>query len=154
MSLKQHFYNVLLWLAIISSLPLILFAQKDKERARASCEGGILNSKVVVVVDPRYPDTAKQAKAEGNVSVRVRVDEEGKVYEVVDCCGHELLCQPSVDATYQTRFSPTMLSGKSVKVTGLLVYVFKVGEKNGRLLTDQRQRLTKIRPDANKVERH
>ena len=137
MNLNKYFYIVLLWLAIISSLPAILFAQKDKERARAlicQCEGGILNSKVVVVVNPKYPDTAKQAKVEGTVVVRVRVDEEGKVYEAVTCsCGPELLRQVSVDAANQTRFSPTLLSGKPVKVTGILVYVFKVGEKEGRL---------------------
>lgn len=97
----------------------------------------MVNSNVIVESEPLYTDKAKRAKAEGNVTVRVRIDEEGRVYEAVACAGHSLLRQSSVDAAYRTRLSRTLLSGKAVKVTGVLVFVFKLNEDKGQLYKPQ-----------------
>jgi hypothetical protein len=106
---------------------------KGRPSANAPCEGGILNSRVVFEVEPEYSTEAKKAKAEGTVIIRVRVDEEGKTYEAIACSGHSLLRQLTADAAYRTRLSPTLLSGKPVKVAGVLVYVFKLDEDTGTL---------------------
>jgi protein TonB len=38
--------------------------------------------------------------------------------------GHPLLQQAAVQAAYGARFSPTLLSGQPVKVTGVITYNF------------------------------
>jgi hypothetical protein len=63
----------------------------------------------------------------------VRIDEEGNVFEAVACAGHPELRQSATDAACRTRLSPTMLSGKPVKVSGILVYVFRLNKETGSL---------------------
>ena len=60
------------------------------------------------------------------VVVQVTVDEEGKVISASAVSGHPLLRQAAVQAAYQARFSPTLLSGQPVKVTGTITYNFNL----------------------------
>ena len=135
MSLRRQYHRLLIVPLLVAGSTLAISTQRVKREARpvAPCEGGILNSKVLMVSKPAYPQRAKRAKAEGKVVVRVRIDEEGKVYEAIACVGHSLLRRAAEDAAYRTRFSPTVLSGKAVKVAGVLVYVFKLDEEGGAL---------------------
>jgi TonB family protein len=135
MNVRRHSFLIAAWLILASGLPVVLCAQHAKSRAKskAPCEGGILNSKVIAESRPTYPEKAKKEKAQGTVVVRVRVDEEGKIYEATPCLGHPLLQQSSITAAQRTMLSPTVLSGKAVKVAGVLVYIFELGEEIGRL---------------------
>ena len=54
----------------------------------------------------------------------VFIDEEGKVISANAVSGHPLLKASAVAAARQARFSPTKLSGKPVKVTGIITYNF------------------------------
>ena len=131
---KSRFSITISCLLLIAGTTLIEAQQnKEKSNINAPCEGGILNGKVTFESKPLYRTAAKKARAEGIVVVRVRVDEEGKIYEAIACSGHTLLRQSSVDAAYRTKVSPTVLSNKPVKVAGVLVYVFKLDEREGRL---------------------
>jgi protein TonB len=56
--------------------------------------------------------------------VQITVDEEGRVIAVSAVSGHPLLQQSAVSAARQARFSPTLLSGQPVKVTGVVTYNF------------------------------
>ena len=94
----------------------------------------VLNSKVIAESRPTYPKKAKEEKVQGSVVVRVRVDEEGKIYEATPCQGHTLLQHSSITAAKRTMLSPTVLSGSAVKVVGVLVYIFELSEETGRLL--------------------
>lgn len=88
--------------------------------------GGVLNGKAIEKPAPAYPVIANTAeRPEGVVVVQVMVDEEGKVINAKAVSGHPLLRQAAVEAAYKARFSPTLLSGKPVKVTGTLTYSFK-----------------------------
>ncbi|MBD0373283.1 MAG: TonB family protein [Pyrinomonadaceae bacterium] len=86
--------------------------------------GGMLNDKAVSLPRPAYPPAAKAAGASGTVIVQVIVDETGKVTSATAVSGHPLLRQAAVQAAYQARFKPTMLSGKPVKVSGTISYNF------------------------------
>ena len=86
--------------------------------------GGILNGKATSKPMPPYPPEAKAAGAQGTVTVRVVVDEGGHVIEATAVSGHELLREAAVAAARQARFSPTLLSGRPVKVTGHVTYNF------------------------------
>ena len=88
--------------------------------------GGVLNGKAVEKPTPDYPVIANTAeRPEGVVVVQVMVDEAGKVVSAKAVSGHPLLRQAAVEAALKARFSPTLLSGKPVKVTGTLSYNFK-----------------------------
>lgn len=88
--------------------------------------GGVLNGKAITLPHPQYPPIAMQAKATGSVTVNVTIDEEGNVISASAVDGHPLLRSAAVDAARRARFSPTKLSGQPVKVTGVLVYEFRV----------------------------
>lgn len=87
--------------------------------------GGILNGKAISLPKPVYPPVAKAAKASGTVVVQVIVDETGKVISAKAVSGHPLLQASAVQAAFQARFAPTLLSGKPVKVSGTITYNFE-----------------------------
>jgi protein TonB len=86
--------------------------------------GGVLNGKAISKPQPVYPPIARDARASGTVTVQVLVDEEGRVISASAVSGHPLLQQAAVAAARAARFSPTLLSGRPVKVSGLLTYNF------------------------------
>lgn len=86
--------------------------------------GGVLNAKATSKPEPPYPALAKAARASGAVIVKVTVDETGKVVSAEAVAGHPLLRPAAVAAAREAKFTPTLLSGKPVRVTGLLTYSF------------------------------
>ena len=91
---------------------------------RAPISGGVLNGKAISLPKPAYPPIAKAAHASGQVTVQVLVDENGNVLSAHAVSGHPLLQQSAVSAARQAKFSPTILSGQPVKVTGVIIYNF------------------------------
>lgn len=86
--------------------------------------GGVLNGKAVNLVKPAFPPAARAVGASGTVTVQITIDEEGKVISAAAVSGHPLLKQASEQAARESTFSPTILSGQKVKVTGIIVYSF------------------------------
>ena len=84
--------------------------------------GGVLNGKATNLVKPTYPAAAKAVQASGAVNVQVTIDEQGNVISANAVSGHPLLRASAVQAARASKFSPTLLSGKPVKVTGVIVY--------------------------------
>src|SRR2546425_902201 len=97
-------------------------ATKPGERAPIS--GGVLNGKALSLPKPDYPPEARAAGASGTVAVQVTIDEAGNIIAAKAINGHPLLQQAAVNAAYGARFSPTMLMGEPVKVTGVITYNF------------------------------
>ena len=91
---------------------------------RAPISAGVLNGKAISLPKPDYPPDAKAAGAEGVVVIQVTVDEQGNVFEARAISGPKQLQEVSVNAALQAKFSPTLLSGEPVRVTGVLVYNF------------------------------
>lgn len=90
--------------------------------------GGVLNGKALSLPVPAYPLTARSARTAGVVVVEVVIDSNGKVISARALSGPMLLQQPAVQAAYQARFSPTVLSGQPVKVVGTINYNFALGQ--------------------------
>ncbi len=95
-------------------------------KPRAPISGGVLNGKAISKPAPPYPAVAKAARASGTVVVQITVDESGRVISASAISGHPLLRQAAVQAAHQARFSPTLLSGQPVKVTGTITYNFNL----------------------------
>jgi periplasmic protein TonB len=84
----------------------------------------VISSKAISKPAPPYPVIAKAAGAQGPVAVQVLIDEQGRVVSAKAASGNPLLLQAAVQAAYQARFTPTLLSGQPVKVTGVITYNF------------------------------
>jgi protein TonB len=86
--------------------------------------GGILNGKATNLPAPTYPEMAKRTRASGMVEVEVVIDITGKVISAKATKGPSLLLQAAEQAAKQARFTPTLLSGQPVRVTGTITYNF------------------------------
>ncbi len=86
--------------------------------------GGVVNGKATSLPKPPYPAAAKAVRASGAVSVQVLISEDGAVISASATSGHPLLRAAAEQAARGARFSPTMLSGQKVKVSGVIVYNF------------------------------
>jgi len=86
--------------------------------------GGILNGKALSLPAPAYPEMAKRARAAGLVEVEVVIDITGKVISAKATKGNSLLLLAAEQAAKQARFTPTLLSGQPVKITGTITYNF------------------------------
>jgi TonB family protein len=91
---------------------------------KKNIEGGVLNGKAVSLPAPNYPAIARAAHAEGDVVVRVTIDEGGNIIEAQAVSGHPLLQAAAVSAAREAKFTPTRLEGKPVQIRGSLVYNF------------------------------
>lgn len=86
--------------------------------------GGVLNGKATNLVRPPYPPAARAVRASGAVSVQVLIDEDGNVARASAVSGHPLLKAAAEQAARSSKFSPTLIGGQPVKVTGVIVYNF------------------------------
>ena len=85
---------------------------------------GVANGKAIHLPKPPYTAAAIAMRAEGEVTVQVTIDEEGKVISAKAVNGHPILKGLSERAAWDARFTPTKLSNVPVKVTGIIVYRF------------------------------
>jgi len=95
-----------------------------KENADPWLEGGVINGKAVKLPKPGYPSDAPANRVSGAVSVEVLIDESGKVIRAGAVSGHPLLQASSREAACDAKFSPTLLQGRPVKVSGIITYNF------------------------------
>lgn len=120
------------------------------QTAPKTINAGVLNGKAVSLPKPVYPDEAKAAKLEGMVRIKVQIDETGSVtdgelsndpYQIFSAGMDStptmvtpdpvdpMLVEAARVAALETKFSPTLLSGQPVKVTGIIVYNFVASQK-------------------------
>lgn len=85
----------------------------------------ILNGKALSLPKPSYPPIARAAHASGTVQVWVLIDETGKVISASAVSGHPVLRSTALQAAKLARFSPTMLDGRPIRVTGIINYYFE-----------------------------
>jgi protein TonB len=84
----------------------------------------LISSKAIDKPAPPYPAIAKAAGVQGTVAVQIVIDEQGRVLSAKATGGHPLLLSAAVQAAYRARFTPTVLGGQAVKVTGSITYNF------------------------------
>jgi outer membrane biosynthesis protein TonB len=92
---------------------------QDKQK-KGPINGGMLNGKAIYLPVPEAPSS----EAHGVVLVAVVVDEQGSVVEARAVSGPSALHAAAVNAARLARFSPTLLMGEAVKVSGTLSYNF------------------------------
>ncbi len=90
--------------------------------------GGILNGRALSLPVPTYPDNARRARSTGMVEVEVIIDVTGKVISAKALKGPNMLQGAAEAAAKQARFSPTLLTGQPVKVSGVITYNFTLAQ--------------------------
>jgi TonB family protein len=105
---------------------LVAVGAEAPPSSREAIKGGVLNGHLVYNPSPAYPPEARQARAQGTVIVRVLVDEMGKVInaEAIGDNFNSALRRAAEHAAWRARFTPTLLAGVPVKVTGTITYNF------------------------------
>jgi tetratricopeptide (TPR) repeat protein len=94
-------------------------AKTDKENM---LESGVLNGRAISLPKPDYP--ARVNGVRGVIRVHITINEQGEVIEAKAICGPTALRGFAERAALRARFTPTLLSGQPVKVTGLINYNF------------------------------
>ena len=84
----------------------------------------LISSKTIEKPAPPYPAIARAARVQGTVAVQIVVDEQGRVVSAKATSGNPLLQSAAVQAAYRASFTPTILGGRAVKVTGSITYNF------------------------------
>lgn len=92
--------------------------------------GGVLQGSAVKRAEPTYPPLAKAARISSTVVVEVTVGEDGLVLTATALSGHPLLKDAAVSAARLWQFSPTVLSGKPIKVIGTLTFNFGLDDSS------------------------
>jgi TonB family protein len=87
-------------------------------------EGGVLNSKALSLPKPVLSEEAKRLKESGKITVRVIIDENGKVVSAKAMNGPAVLREAAEAAARLATFAPTTQDGITVRVTGDLIYTF------------------------------
>jgi TonB family protein len=87
-------------------------------------DGDVEAGRALELPKPPYPALARAAHVSGQVTVQLIIDIDGTVMEAAAVSGHPLLYGVSVEAARRSRFSPTKIDGKPVKVTGAITYNF------------------------------
>src|SRR5215813_8630964 len=87
-------------------------------------DAGILNSRAVDLPKPVYPAAARKDHVQGQVQVKVVLDETGKVVSAETMFGPDALRAAAVEAAKRARFNPIVIGGTPQKVFGILLYDF------------------------------
>lgn len=96
----------------------------SKPPAQVRVSSVVLSSKVISKPAPAYPTIAKQTRVQGAVTVEILIDEQGRVISAQATSGHMLLRAAAQTSAYQARFTPTSISGRPVRVAGVITYNF------------------------------
>jgi TonB family protein len=86
--------------------------------------GGVVNGKATSLPIPSYPAAAREVGEGGSVVVQILIDEDGKVVRAQAIKGPRLLQMSARRAACGAKFSPTLLGGMPVKVSGVITYNF------------------------------
>lgn len=110
-------------------IPITEFSQPTQSNTTSDLDpkifqGGMVARKATKLVNPSYPLEARAARAGGAVRVQLLIDESGKVISAKAASGDPLLHRAAERAAFKSKFSPTLLNGQPVKVSGFIVYNF------------------------------
>lgn len=102
----------------------VVLARCLQDCGENAIEGDVETGRALELPKPSYPELARKAHVSGQVIVQLIIDTDGTVMKAAAVSGHPLLYGVSVEAARKSRFSPTKLDGKPVKVTGVITYNF------------------------------
>jgi TonB family protein len=86
----------------------------------------VASAKLIQKVDPIYPPHARTEGIEGDVVLRVTINDDGSVESVEPIEGNPALAAAAQEAVRQWRYQPTLLNGQPVKVQTTVTVPFQL----------------------------
>lgn len=97
----------------------------DEARIQKIESEGVINGKAKRLVTPPYPSAARGRRLSGRVAVAILIDVDGHVLEAKSVCGgNPEFVKDSEKAAMASTFTPTLVNGQPVKVSGVVIYNF------------------------------
>jgi len=88
----------------------------------------VMAGHIVIKVPPRYPQEAKQRRAQGSVRISATIGKDGLVHNAVVVHNpDEALSKAALDAVKQWRYTPYLLNGEPVDVRTYIRVTFTIG---------------------------
>lgn len=87
---------------------------------------GIINAITNNLARPEYPSAARSERLQGTFPVRVQVDTEGNVLQAKAICGNSILDSSAEAASKKSKFKQTLVNGKAISISGILIYNFVI----------------------------
>ncbi|MFZ0864958.1 MAG: energy transducer TonB [Candidatus Sulfotelmatobacter sp.] len=84
------------------------------QRVRVSQD--VAQGLILKKVNPIYPPTARQARIQGTVILKVQINKSGDVASMQLVSGHPMLASAAIDAVKQWKYKPYLLNGEPVDV--------------------------------------
>jgi TonB family protein len=89
--------------------------------------GNVMQAQISKMVQPVYPNVAKEAHISGTVVLHATVGTDGKIEDLKVISGPPLLLQAAMDAVRQWEYKPVLLNGEPVRVDTTISVVFTLG---------------------------
>jgi TonB family protein len=109
--------------------------RKEFEKGAVRAVGEIKPPRIVNLVEPVYPEKARQAQVEGVVILEARTDEKGNVEDARVLRSIPILDQAAIDAVKKWKYEPMIINGKPQKIvfTVTVRFMMKPGDKEKAL---------------------
>jgi TonB family protein len=100
------------------------------EKGAVPVKEGVPVPKLIKRVDPVYPEEARKNKIQGIVILEAKIDEAGRVFDVIVLKSVPELDRSAVDGVRQWMYEPLLVGGKAVKAVFTVTVKFALdGEK-------------------------
>jgi len=110
-------------LSRLTELRLMLESLWSNQISVASAEQ---QSRLVHSVAPEYPEIARQAGVEGDVTLRVVIGRDGAVEDVAPISGEPVLTRAATEAVERWRYAPEMVGGRPIGVVTTVTVAFRL----------------------------
>jgi len=77
-------------------------------------------------IAPEYPDVARLAGIEGNVTLRILVSEDGTIGDITPLSGPPVLARAAIRAVEHWRYAPVLVDGRPVGVVSTVTLAFRL----------------------------
>ena len=101
------------------------FLKRESVASGKPADQGTVNGKATKLGTPGFPiGPPPHQRVSETVEVKVVIDEAGRVVAAQVVRGHPWFRDVALDAARKSRFEPTLVAGKPVKVLGTIIYNF------------------------------
>jgi protein TonB len=77
-------------------------------------------------IAPEYPDVARLAGIEGDVTLRILVSEDGTIGDITPLSGPPILARAAIRAVEHWRYAPILVDGRPVGVVSTVTLAFRL----------------------------
>ena len=99
---------------------------QESWRGVVPIDAGELQKHLEQSVAPNYPEVARKAGIEGDITLRAYVSSEGRVTDLKVLGGPPILARAAIDAVQQWRYQPMRINGRPANVVTTLVVAFRL----------------------------